>query len=236
MIKTIKWFIYFWLYQLVALGYFLKVKVLEWQGREEDVRDYVNKVVYSWAKGMVEATGAEIKLKGEENIPKEPVLFVANHQGSFDIPLLLGYINKPKAFIAKWELRYMPLVSSWMKRIGCIFIKRNDFRQTLQAFKNAGSLFKQGQSLVIFPEGTRSQSNKVGKFKRGSLKIALREEVPIVPVVIRGSYKLREANDGLIKAAEVEMNILDPIYTSELSKEEKKDLTINLERMIRERV
>ncbi len=124
-------------------------------------------------------------------IPDEPVLFVSNHQGSFDIPLLLGYIDKPKAFIAKWELRYLPFIGSWMKELGCIFIKRNDFRQTLKAFKGAGEVFKKGQSLVIFPEGTRSRSSKLGEFKRGSLKIALREKVPVVPVTIKGSYKLK---------------------------------------------
>ena len=236
MFKTIKWFIYFWAYQMVVLGCFLKVKLLEWQGKEDEALNYVNQMVCRWAKGMVGATGAEVEVNGNENIPQEPVLFVANHQGAFDIPLLLGYINNPKAFIAKWELQYMPLVGGWMKRIKCIFIKRNDFRQTLCAFKSAGEVFAQGQSLVIFPEGTRSQSDKVGEFKRGSLKIALRENVPIIPVVIRDSYKLREANGGLIKAAKVELDILEPIYTDKLSKEERKDLTINLERMIREQV
>ncbi|WP_018248064.1 lysophospholipid acyltransferase family protein [Orenia marismortui] len=232
MIKTISWFTYFWLYQIALLGSLIKMKFLELKGEDDRVKNYTNQLAKNWAKSLVDFTGSEIIVKGEDKIPEEPVLFVANHQGSFDIPLLLGYINKPKAFIAKWELRYMPFVSSWMKNMKCIFIKRNDFRQTLRAFKDAGKVFDAGQSLVIFPEGTRSCSNKLGDFKRGSLKIALREEVAIVPVTIKGSYKLREANNGLIKGDKVELILSDPIYVESLSKEQRNDLTL----IVREKI
>jgi 1-acyl-sn-glycerol-3-phosphate acyltransferase len=234
MIKTVSWFAYFWLYQIALLGSLLKMKLLELKGRDEVVRSYTNKIAKSWAKSLVDFTGSEVIVKGKERLPDEPVLFVANHQGSFDIPLLLGYISKPIAFVAKWELRYMPFVSSWMKNMECIFIKRNDFRQTLRAFKDAGRVFDAGQSLVIFPEGTRSRSDKLGDFKRGSLKIALRENIPVVPITIKGSYKLREANGGLIKGDRVEVIIGEAIYTDKLSKEERDDLTLIVREKIKE--
>ena len=186
MLRTIWWYTYFWAYQVYSIGSWVKLKFFKLTGQAEKAQAYINQIAEIWAKRLIKHTGSEIKIKGQDNLPAGPVLVVSNHQGSFDIPLLLAFLAKPIAFIAKWELRYLPLVSTWMKELQCIFIKRSDLRQTLRAYKNAGAVFAAGQSLVVFPEGTRSKSGQLGDFKRGSLKIALREEVPIVPVAIDG--------------------------------------------------
>ncbi|MCK8816262.1 1-acyl-sn-glycerol-3-phosphate acyltransferase [Natroniella sulfidigena] len=235
MLKDLIWVIMF-VADLIflRLPQFIKLSFLELTATEEKVRAYANQVAYQWGEKVVETTGSEVKVLGVKKIPDQPVLFVANHQGAFDIPLLLGYIKQPKSFIAKWELRYLPVINLWMKKIKCIFIKRSDFRQTLRAFKNAGQVFETGQSLVIFPEGTRSRSAKLNKFKRGSLKIALRENVPIVPVTINNSYQINNGEEGLLSATEVELIISDPIYVDELSKEEKDDLTVQVREVIAE--
>ncbi|WP_408955064.1 lysophospholipid acyltransferase family protein [Natroniella sp. ANB-PHB2] len=233
MLKDLIWLVMFVADLLfLRLAQFVKLIWLEWTAKTEEVRSYANQVAYQWGEKVVDTTGSEVKVLGSEKIPDQPVLFVANHQGAFDIPLLLGYIKHPKSFIAKWELRYLPVINLWMKKLSCIFIKRNDFRQTLKAFKNAGQVFKTGQSLVIFPEGTRSRSAKLNKFKRGSLKIALRESVPIVPVTINNSYQINNGEEGLLSAAEVELIISDPIYVDKLSKEERDDITLYVREVI----
>ncbi|MCK8828214.1 1-acyl-sn-glycerol-3-phosphate acyltransferase [Natroniella acetigena] len=232
MLKDLVWLIMFGVDLLfLRLAQFIKLIWLEWTAETDEVRAYANQVAYQWGEKVVDTTGTEVKVLGVEKIPDRPVLFVVNHQGAFDIPLLLGYIKYPKSFIAKWELRYLPIINLWMKKMSCIFIKRSDFRQTLKAFKNAGQVFEKGQSLVIFPEGTRSRSAKLNKFKRGSLKIALRENVPIVPVTINNSYQINNG-EGLLSAAEVELIISDPIYVDKLSKEEKDDLTVQVREVI----
>jgi 1-acyl-sn-glycerol-3-phosphate acyltransferase len=181
---------------------------------------------------MIKATGAQVEVVGQENIPDEPVLFVSNHQGAADIPLLLGYLDTPLAFVAKWELKYAPLLSTWMKQLKCIFIKRSNLRQTLKALKDAGRVFAAGQSLVVFPEGTRSQSPNLQDFRRGSFKIALREEVPIVPVAIKDSYQVWEGNDHLIQSADVKLIVSEPIYPGELTAEEEKNIKSKVKAII----
>ena len=236
MLKTIWWFSYFWLYQIYSVVYWIKLKTLKLTGQDQKAQNYINNIAEKWAKRLVAQTGSEIKVQGQENIPDQPCLLVSNHQGAFDIPLLLGFLDLPLAFIAKWELRYFPLVSTWMKELQCVFIKRNNLRQTLRAYKNAAKVFATGQSLVVFPEGTRSKSSKLGEFKRGSLKIALRENVPIVPVAIDGSYKLREANNGLIKGDQVRITINQPIDPDDLSAKEEKNLTTKVRNIIEKNI
>lgn len=232
MLRTIWWYTYFWAYQVYSIGYWIKLKFFKITGQDEKAQEYINRIAGVWAKRLIKQTGSEIKVVGQENLPPGPVLVVSNHQGSFDIPLLLAFLTKPIAFIAKWELRYLPLVSTWMKELQCIFIKRSDLRQTLRAYQNAGQVFAAGQSLVVFPEGTRSKSSQLGDFKRGSLKIALREGIPIVPVAIDGSYKIKEANNGMISPSEVKLTINEPIYPDQLSESGKKELVGNVRNTI----
>lgn len=225
MLRTIIWFIYFWLYLITIIPSYFKVKQLERLGKTAEHDDLVFGIVRKWAQSLVSLAGAKIKVSGSENIPKsQSVVFISNHQGNFDIPILLGYIDKPKAFIAKIELLKMPFIRTWMKHMKCVFMDRSDVRQSLRTISTAAEYLKQGYSMVIFPEGTRSKSASMGEFKPGSFKLALKAEAPIVPVTVRGSYKIMEQNGFLIKPAEVEIIISQPISTKGLTKEESTNL------------
>lgn len=217
MLRTLTWFIYFWFYQLYSLIFLHKLRKLEKEGQIEQANLLIHQVSLNWAKSMVKATGSKVRVLGKEKIPaNQAVLFVSNHQANFDIPLLLGYLDKPKGFIAKVELQKLPIVNVWMKKIQCVFINRKDVRQSLKAINKGIELLKNGHSMVIFPEGTRSKSSQMGEFKKGSLKLALKAQVPIVPITINGSYKIMEQDSYLIKPAEVEIIIGEPIYLGEL--------------------
>lgn len=223
--RTIVWFIYFWIYQLYLIPLLIYVKVLDSKNKIKERDAFVFKVVRNWARPLVRLTGSTIRVIGEENIPESgAVLFVSNHQGNFDIPITLGYINTPKAFIAKIEMKKMPLVSTWMKYMNCVFMDRNDMRQSIDAINEGADYLKSGYSLVIFPEGTRSKGDTMGDFKPGSFKLASKAGVPIIPVTIKGSYKIMEQNGFLIKPALVEVIISPPVQTSGISKEEVKNL------------
>lgn len=231
--RTIVWFVYFWLYQIALLPTLIKVTRLARSGRIKERDSIVNKVVPNWARSLVNLTGSSIVVKGEENIPKDkPVLFVSNHQGNFDIPIFLGFINKPKAFIAKKELQKIPFISSWMKHMQCVFIDRSDIRQSLRQINEAAENLKQGYSMVIFPEGTRSKGDAMSEFKPGSLKLALKAQVPIIPVTIRGSYKIMEQHGFIMKPAQVEIIISKPVATGELAREEITNLPSKIQNII----
>jgi len=175
-------------------------------------RNLTFKISNGWARNLVRITGSSVDISGLENIPKDgAVLFVSNHQSNFDIPILLGYLPKPIGFVAKIELAKVPLLSTWLKFGDCVFIDRKDIRQSLKAINVASDILKSGHSMVIFPEGTRSKGKELGVFKPGSLKLAQKAGVPIIPITVHNSYEIYEANNNRVKPARVKVTIGKPI-------------------------
>lgn len=216
MFRTIKWFMGFWMSLVLLLPKSRKTKKLDEIGETEKRDAMVGKVVPNWARKLIELSGSRVTVVGAEKLPKdETVLFVSNHQGNFDIPLLLGYIDKPKAFMAKKEMEKMPMVSSWMRYMQCVFMDRDNPRESLKAIKAGAEKLKEGYSMVIFPEGTRSEDGKLKEFKQGAFKLATKSGVPIVPVTISGSKKIMEKGSLKINPAEVKLFISEPVYMTE---------------------
>ncbi|MGM7682352.1 lysophospholipid acyltransferase family protein [Cytobacillus sp. Hm23] len=223
MIRTIVWFIYFWLHLLFTVPALLKARHLDKRELHSERDQIVLRETIRWSRTLVNLTGSKINVKGKENIPdNQPVLFVSNHQGNFDIPILLGFLDRKMGFISKLEIKKYPIISHWMSMMRCVFMDRKNIRQSVKAINLGINNIKEGHSLVIFPEGTRSKGNAIGEFKPGSFKLATKSGVPIVPVTINGSYKIMEANKNILKGANVEVIISKPI-----SKEEYDGMTIN---------
>ncbi|SKC85446.1 lysophospholipid acyltransferase family protein [Maledivibacter halophilus] len=226
MVRTIIWVIYFIIKLLLITPKLIKLKSLGRQDKIEERDKLAYKVARSWGRDLIEKSGSKVKVIGEENVPKDrPVLFVSNHQSYLDIPILLGYIDKPKAFIAKKELSNIPLFSTWMKSLQCVFIDRSDIRQSLRAIKKGIELLKKGYSFVIFPEGTRSKDGNLMEFKPGSLKMAIKAKVPIVPVTIKGANKIMPRGKIVIIPTDVEIIISKPIFIDDGIAKDSKGLT-----------
>ena len=186
------------------------------QGKIAERDACAHAIARKWAQSGLAMNGSTIHVSGIENIPAEGgVLFVANHQSNFDIPILIGHVPRDKGFISKLELLKVPTFSRWMKYIGCIFIDRKDARQSLTAINEAAERLKEGHSLVIFPEGTRSADGIVGHFKAGGLRLAIKARVPIVPVTISGSKNIMPKGTSLIKSARVKVIISPPLLPEE---------------------
>lgn len=219
MFRTIFWFISFTVQLIFSLPKLLKANKFKKQNNIKERDNLAYKTANNWAKNLVNITGSNINVIGKENIPKDKsVLFVSNHQGNFDIPLILGYLDKPVGFIAKIETKKIPVIRKWMEHLNCIFMDRKDIRQSLRAINKGANTLKEGYSLAIFPEGTRSEDGSLGKFKKGSLKLALKSGVPIVPITISGSNNMMKKNSLLIKPANVKIVISEPIYLEEFTK------------------
>lgn len=229
--KKIFGIIHFILYGLYVITFVIpKVKKLDRLGALEEKRRYTNEISKHWCKIIIEATGSTVEVTGLENVPKEgAVLFVSNHQGYFDIPMLLYYLPKTLGFLSKIEIKKWPFLGKWLICLEGVFIDRNDIRQSLTAIKKTTEVLKSGQSIIIFPEGTRSKSSELNAFKPGSLKPAQRANVPIVPITIENTYKILEANnDRNIKPANVKITISPAIDVNDLSKESSSDLSIRV--------
>lgn len=189
---------------------------LDRQGKFVERDACAHAIARKWAQSGLKMNGSSIHITGLENVPDTGgVLFVANHQSNFDIPILIGHVPRDKGFIAKLELLKVPTFSRWMKYLGCIFIDRKDPRQSLTAINDAALQLKEGRSLVIFPEGTRSADGTVGPFKAGGLRLAIKAGVPIVPVTISGSKNIMPKGTSLIKSAIVKVIVSPPLMPEE---------------------
>ncbi|SHK04402.1 lysophospholipid acyltransferase family protein [Paramaledivibacter caminithermalis] len=237
MFRTIIWVIYFIFRVLVITPYLIILKYLDKKNRIEERNKLAYRIARNWGRDLMKVSGSQIRVIGEENIPKDrAVLFVSNHQSYLDIPILLGFIDKPKAFIAKAELEKYPIFSTWMKTLKCIFINRDDVRQSLRAIKEGIKLLKAGYSLVIFPEGTRSKDGKLREFKQGSLKLATKSGAPIVPVTIKGAKDIMPRGTLFIKPANVEVIISKPIFMEEDIAKDSKALNERVRNIIGEKL
>ena len=187
-----------------------------------------------WARFVFEkVTRSTVEVTGLEKIHKDrAVVFIGNHQGNMDIPLLFGYINKPMTFVAKAELGKIPLLSDWMKLLQCTFIERKSPRKSIQAIHDAAEGVKKGYSQVIFPEGTRSKGGPHHEFKAGSFKLAFMSGAPIVPVTIDGTWRIYEGQKKVKKGQHVRLIIHDPIETAGLSKEEQSKIHERVEKIV----
>ncbi|RKQ31369.1 lysophospholipid acyltransferase family protein [Oceanobacillus halophilus] len=181
------------------------------------------------SRKVIEYTGTDVHVKGQEKIPDGAVLYVANHQGLFDILTILGYLGKPVGFIAKKEIKRLPIISTWMELIHCVFIDRADRRQSIRAIQQGTNNLKNGHSMVIFPEGTRGEGREINEFKAGSFRLGTKANVPIVPLAIDGTYPILEANGGRIKSSTISLTILDPIYPEKYNEWKSKELAVKVQ-------
>lgn len=209
MLRTLFWFICFWLSLIFYLPMMLKAKRLE---TPREKRVFADKKARAWARFLLRRAGAEVTVEGLDKIPTEgSVVYIANHQSNFDVPLMIAHMPKSKGFIAKAETLKIPIVRTWMTYMNCVFLDRSDIRQQVKAIGEGVRNIKDGQSMVIFPEGTRSIDGQLSAFKAGSLKLATKSGATIVPVAIENSMGLMKKGDVRIRKAQVTLKVCEPI-------------------------
>lgn len=179
---------------------------------------YLHNCAIVWAKGCLLLSGVRVKIKGSENIPKShSAVYIANHQSHFDIPAMYACLPIQFRWMAKKELFDFPLFGMAMRRCGYISIDRSDRRKSMQSMNAAAQRIKDGTSVIIFPEGTRTTDGKLLPFKKGGFFIALKAQVPLVPIAINGSFKRLPRGRKMIHPGEIEITILSPVETAGLT-------------------
>lgn len=174
-------------------------------------------------------SGTKITVIGEENVPKdEPVLYIGNHRGIFDAVITYARCPRLTGYISKNSVAKVPVLNLVMKRIYCLFIDREDIKQSLKVILAAIDYVRQGVSICIFPEGTRNKdkanSASVLPFKEGSFKIAQKTGCKIIPMAITGTAEIFEDHLPWIHSRHVILQYGEPIEMSTLSKEEQKKI------------
>ena len=150
-----------------------------------------------WARIGLVLNNTPVALHGAAYLPDGPFILMSNHQSSFDILALIAAVPRRIYWIAKKELFDIPIFGSSIRRGGYIPLDRSDGRKALKSMDSAAAIIRQGRSVVMFPEGTRSRDGQLLPFKRGGFMLAVRSGVPVIPVTINGSGKVNPS--GLIK-------------------------------------
>lgn len=154
-----------------------------------------------------------IKVRGHENIDKKTsYVFVANHQGAFDIFIILGFLGRNFKWMLKASLRHAPLIGRACYDAGYIFVDKSGPKAIKQTIDRARSILQGGTSLVVFPEGSRSWDGRMIAFKKGAFQLADQLQMPVVPLTITGSFDVyHRTHKGFVNFHPLTLTIHKPI-------------------------
>ena len=175
-----------------------------------------------WARFTCWLALCRIKTSGHENLEKNTsYVFIANHQGAFDIFLVYGFLNKNMKWVQKASLRKLPFVGKASEIVGHVFVDNTSIASRRDTIIKAKKEIVGGISMMMFPEGARSNDGKLLPFRRGAYRVAMDMGLPIVPITINGPFDVLKVNSMTLKPGKLELIIHKPIPTENL---EQKDL------------
>jgi 1-acyl-sn-glycerol-3-phosphate acyltransferase len=186
-----------------------------------------------WGKIQLATTGTVLEVKGLENIdPQKSYILASNHQSTFDIFAFLGYLPIQFRWIAKAELFRTPFMGWAMSRIGYIAIERESPKKAYRSMLRAAEKVKNGVSVMIFPEGTRSQDGNLQPFKKGLFLIALKSQAPILPITICGTRKIMQKGEWHFHPGNVQIIINPPLETADIPPEKEEELSARVRNIL----
>ena len=218
------------LYILLFLILGLPVLGIEWiiSKFNKAHADMVQLRIVQWGlKCVAFISGVKLTVIGEENVPRdEPVLYIGNHRSFFDVVVTYARCPGLTGYIAKDGVNKVPIFRIWMKRLHCIFLKRDDMKEGLKVILKAIEYVKSGISICIFPEGTRNKDREnpisLLPFKEGSFKIASKTGCTIVPMALIGTADILENHFPWIHSTDIKLIYGEPIDVSALDKDQQK--------------
>jgi 1-acyl-sn-glycerol-3-phosphate acyltransferase len=188
-----------------------------------------------WAKLNCILTPVIVKVKGRENIvPNQSYVIVVNHQSAYDILVLYASLGIDFKWVMKKEIKKIPGVGFGSQAVGHIFIDRSSTKAAIETINSAKSKIKNGTSVVIFPEGTRSRTHEMLPFKKGAFWFAFDLNLPILPVTINGTRKILPSGTMNLLPGKAEIIIHPAIDIKDYSKENMPELIAKTRDMIRE--
>ena len=229
------------IFLVVFLILSIPVFFVEWLigKKNRETRDFSSLRIVQWgSRCILRIAGVETTVIGLENVPDEPVLFIGNHRSYFDILLTYSRCKRLTGYVAKKEMEKIPLLSTWMKYLYCLFLDRHDPKQGMKTILTAIDYIKRGISICIFPEGTRNSGEELSllPFKEGSFKIAEKTGCAIVPISLNNTAEMFEAHFPKIKKTHVVIEYGAPVYPKDLDKETRKHLAPYFEQIIKETI
>lgn len=172
-----------------------------------------------WSRSVLWLLLVPIKVTGKENVnPNQSYVFVANHQSFLDVFAMYGWLPNNFKWLMKKEIRRVPFVGTACAVAGHIFVDRTNPRAALQSVELIKKELVDGISTVIFPEGTRTKTGELGRFKQGAFKIAMDMQLPVVPVSLSGCFEAMPSRQLYANlGSQVTLHIGEPIGISQFS-------------------
>ncbi len=229
---------------IIVVGYLIlsiPLLLIEWvigkiNPRAKDISSL--RIIQAVFRLILKIAGVTVTVIGQENIPRDtPVLYIGNHRSFFDI--LLTYIRCPDltGYVAKAEMRKIPLLSDWMRYLHCLFLDRKDIKKGLKTILEGVEKIKSGISICIFPEGTRNRNEdelELLPFHEGSFKLATKTNCPIVPIALNNTVSIFEKQFPRVRKTHVVIEYCTPVIPGQLAKEERKFIGQYCRNIIRE--
>ncbi|MBM3781596.1 MAG: 1-acyl-sn-glycerol-3-phosphate acyltransferase [Acidobacteria bacterium] len=167
-------------------------------------------------------SGIRVTVEGREHLrPSTAVVFCANHQSNVDPPVLFSALHRRLHVLYKAELNRLPILGTVFQVGGYIPVPREQKEAALRAIELAAASIRQGNSFLVFPEGTRSCSDEMLPFKQGGFVMAIRAQAPVVPVAISGGRDAMRKGSALIYPAHVRVRIGSPVPTAGLTLDDR---------------
>lgn len=178
-------------------------------------REAVNVSGALWGDLATSFAGIDLRVDGEQHLwSHRPAVFIFNHQSGLDVILMMKLIRRDMTGIGKMELKKNPIFGPIFAAAGVVFIDRANSKRAIEALQPAVDALKEGRSLVIAPEGTRSPTPRLGRFKKGAFHLAMQAGVPIVPIVFRNVLDAFPKDARVVRPATIEVVVLPPIETT----------------------
>ena len=183
-----------------------------------------DKVPRWWSTAVLWAVGVKVRVHGMEKISgQEPHIFASNHVSWFDVPALAKVLPRYK-FVAKAELFKVPIFGPAMRSAGMIEIQRENRKAAFGAYEVAAERIQAGNSVVVFPEGTRGHAYPLRPFKKGPFVLAIAAGVPILPIILHGSIEVMRKGSLLAHPGTIDIHLLEPVITSSVDYEHREAL------------
>ncbi len=193
-----------------------------------------HRVARFWGGWILTISGIRVKVRGMHHIQAHRnYIYMSNHQSNFDIPVLLAHLPVQFRWLAKAELFRIPIFGLAMRRVGYISIDRSDRRLAFASLRQAAETIRNGVSVLIFPEGTRSRDGRIGSFKKGGFVMAIDAQVPIVPVTVHGTWEIMPKARWRIVPGTVGIDIGPPVQTCGYTRKSKQELMHRVHEAVR---
>lgn len=189
-------------------------------------RKRADQLTGEWTSICMRGAGVKLVVRhGERLCPGRGQILVANHQSWFDIFALGTALRHKFSFVGKKELNRIPMVGAAWQKVGNIAIDRSDQRAAIDSLKRVDELLEEGRTIIMFPEGTRSPTGELGRFKKGAFVIAIKSQVPVVPVAIQGTRSIMKKGSWVISRGTATVSVGNPISTEGLATRDRNALS-----------